>query len=257
MSVLSILSPFCLFASLSGFPLVIGARTWLRRRCRRPRVVALTTTLACCFASLAAGAALVLGEDTPEAIMLTLVAPMALAAGLAFYMNQLIPVVSTPMPRRVLAVGAHPDDLELACGATLAKLSDSGHEVRTVVMSAGRQGGSDCRPAEAERAAAFMGAASIQVWDFPDTRLAESAPEMVRAIEQALHQFNPDIILTHSAHDQHQDHQAVHLATLRAARQRHSILCFESPSSTRQFDPNGPTPTAGIGRNNLGLGSAR
>ncbi|NQD90779.1 PIG-L domain-containing protein, partial [Paenarthrobacter sp. CM16] len=44
-------------------------------------------------------------------------------------------------PRRVLAIGAHPDDLELACGATLAKLSDAGHDVRTMVMSTGSKGG--------------------------------------------------------------------------------------------------------------------
>ena len=45
----------------------------------------------------------------------------------------------------------------------------------------------------------------------------------------------PDIILTHSRNDQHQDHHAVHLATLRAARRCSTILCFESPSVTNDF----------------------
>ena len=61
---------------------------------------------------------------------------------------------------------------------------------------------------------------------------------MVQAIEAAINRLNPDIILTHSIHDQHQDHQAVHRATLRAARQHSSILCYESPSATREFDPS-------------------
>src|SRR5690349_24956067 len=49
--------------------------------------------------------------------------------------------LATPHPRRVLAIGAHPDDLELACGGTLAKLSDSGHEVHALVLSHGERGG--------------------------------------------------------------------------------------------------------------------
>ena len=49
----------------------------------------------------------------------------------------------TAYPRRILAVGSHPDDLELACGGTLARLVDSGHEVHgvratAVTISAGR-----------------------------------------------------------------------------------------------------------------------
>lgn len=142
-------------------------------------------------------------------------------------------------PRRVLAIGAHPDDLELGCGGTLAKLADSGHEVRALVMSDGRRGGNPSeRPKEAVRGGDFLGAVSTEVLGLPDTRLSEVANEMVAAIEAAVGRFNPDIVLTHSANDQHQDHQAVHEATLRAARQHPSILCFESPSVTRAFDPS-------------------
>jgi LmbE family N-acetylglucosaminyl deacetylase len=54
----------------------------------------------------------------------------------------------------------------------------------------------------------------------------------------AINLFQPDIILTHSAHDQHQDHHAVHLATMRAGRRSPTILCFESPSATSEFKPS-------------------
>jgi LmbE family N-acetylglucosaminyl deacetylase len=142
-------------------------------------------------------------------------------------------------PRRVLAIGAHPDDLELACGGTLAKFVDSGHEVQGLVMSDGHRGGDALeRSLDAQRGAAFMGLTGMTHHNFTDTDLLRHSQEMVGVIEAAIARYNPDIILTHSNHDQHQDHQAVHVATLRAARQHHSILCYESPSATRDFSPS-------------------
>lgn len=150
-----------------------------------------------------------------------------------------IPATMVVQRRKVLAVGAHPDDLELACGGTLAKLVDAGHEVRGLVMSAGEAGEDQgVRPAAARHGAAFLGLSGLRVHDFPDTRLETVSDGMVRAIEAAVNEFGPDVIFTHSAHDQDQDHYAVHRATLRAARAHHSILCFESPSVTRDFDPS-------------------
>lgn len=140
--------------------------------------------------------------------------------------------------RRVLAIGAHPDDLELACGGTLSRLADSGYEVHTLVMSPGSVGGNaQVRPGEATRGAQLMGATKCEVLDFPDTRLSTRAAELVQAIEARIKSFNPDIILTHSANDQHQDHAAVHIATLRAGRRHPAILCYESPSVTSAFSP--------------------
>ncbi|WP_115162482.1 PIG-L deacetylase family protein [Kocuria rosea] len=150
-----------------------------------------------------------------------------------------IPIAVRARKRRILAVGAHPDDLELACGGTLAKLVDAGHEVRGLVMSSGEIGGnSSMRPYEARQGASFLGLSDMRVLDFPDTELDTVNNPMVKVIESNIMDFGPDVIFTHSAHDQHQDHYAVHQATLRAARAHHSILCFESPSVTRDFDPS-------------------
>lgn len=149
------------------------------------------------------------------------------------------PVHRAARPRRVLAIGAHPDDLELACGGALAKFVDAGHEVHAMVMSRGAVGGAEAvRLSEAQRGAAFLGARTVTVHDFPDTALAQAEQGLVAAIEAAIDHVDPDVILTHSAHDQHQDHAAVHAATLRAARQRTTILCYESPSATRAFNPS-------------------
>lgn len=148
------------------------------------------------------------------------------------------PAAAAGQQRRILAVAAHPDDLALACGGTLAKLVAAGHEVRGLVLSRGAEGADDPGAQRSRSATSSLGLAGFHVHGFPDTRLDTVGPEMVRVIEVAVQQFRPDVILTHSAHDQHEDHFAVHRATLRAARDHHSILCFESPSVTRDFDPS-------------------
>lgn len=140
--------------------------------------------------------------------------------------------------RRILAIGAHPDDIEIACGATLAKQRDAGHMVWGLVLTRGEQGGdAEVRPGEAWSSAAFLGLNQVRVLDFADTRLQEQALDILTAIEAMINEFDPDVILTHSAHDQHQDHQAVHQATLRAGRNHSTILCYESPSVTQEFVP--------------------
>ena len=141
-------------------------------------------------------------------------------------------------PRRILAVGAHPDDIEIACGATLAQFHDSGYVIWGLVISQGERGGnSDVRSAEAIGGAHFLGLDHVKVLDFPDTRLQECSIEILGAIESLVQEFKPDIVFTHSSHDLHQDHRTVHEATLRAARNLSTILCYESPSVTQEFVP--------------------
>jgi LmbE family N-acetylglucosaminyl deacetylase len=145
----------------------------------------------------------------------------------------------SPHPRCILAIGAHPDDLEIACGATLAKLRDAGHIVQGLVLTCGERGGDAlARERAAQRSAQFLELNRIRVLTFSDTRLEEHALEITAAIEELIQGCRPDIILTHSAHDQHQDHLTVHRATLRAARNHGAILCYESPSVTREFLPS-------------------
>lgn len=178
--------------------------------------------------------------DSPLVVMvqgLTILLPTVLL----FAALHLRSRVAGPPPgrRTVLVVGAHPDDIELGCGATVARMSDHKHRVHAITMSHGAHGGdSRERVGEASKGADFLGVEKLHLFDFPDTRLAEHAADMVAVIEQVIDEVNPDVILTHSSHDQHQNHTAVHLATMRAARRHHSIVCYESPSVTRSFDPS-------------------
>ncbi len=93
------------------------------------------------------------------------------------------------------------------------------------------------RPGEAYRGASFMRLTDCTVLGLPDTRLSRQENEMVAAIEGKMRALNPDVIFTHSGNDQHQDHSAVHWATMRAGRRHQAILCYESPSVTRDLVP--------------------
>lgn len=234
----SVYFPLIVFFSL----LVIAAgasKTWFFRHFRKPRALQLSVlgVSASLLALNLAAYALDLGGEWRSVDLALTVAGSAAVVGPMLASRVSLPMVRSP--RRVLAIGAHPDDLELACGGTLAKLVDSGHEVVGVVMSDGKEGGDQqTRCGEAQRGASFLGLNRLEQHTFTDTRLDLHQVEMVQAIEAAINRLNPDIILTHSIHDQHQDHQAVHRATLRAARQHSSILCYESPSATREFDPS-------------------
>lgn len=214
-------------------------RSWFHRRLRRPELLRRICLLAGSTLLVANLASVFL--DAPELwrtadLTLTLGGLASLGVALTALRTGRAPA---RQPRRVLAIGAHPDDLELACGGTLAKFVDSGHEVQGLVMSDGTRGGDPLeRSLDARRGAAFMGLTGMTLYNFTDTDLFRHSQEMVGVIEAAIARYNPDIILTHSNHDQHQDHQAVHMATLRAARQHHSILCYESPSATRDFSPS-------------------
>ncbi|WP_245643465.1 PIG-L family deacetylase [Sanguibacter suarezii] len=145
--------------------------------------------------------------------------------------------VRTESRQRVLAVGAHPDDVEIAAGGTLAAHAAAGDELVILTLSGGAVGGStSARRSEAAAAASVVGARLIHL-DFPDTRL-DPAAGLITAIEEVVFEMQPDRIYTHSAHDRHQDHRAVHEAVEVAARQVKNVWCFQSPSATVAFAPN-------------------
>lgn len=177
-----------------------------------------------------------------QALLLGLGAGLLLIVGLlvALYraLNERILPDRTSMQENILIVAAHPDDLEIACGATVAKLVDQGHHVHGVIVADGADGGEvGRRKEEAHEGANFLGMESLILLGLPDRDLEHHAKEMIAQIEQALERTQATLVLTHSAHDVHQDHVAVHEAVVRAARHHHSILCFESPSVTAEFKP--------------------
>ncbi len=138
--------------------------------------------------------------------------------------------------RRVLAIGAHPDDVEIGAGATLADHARRGDDIRILTMSRGRIGGdAEVRAGEAAHAARLLGA-ELFLGDLEDTNIAEQGAT-VTMIEATVTSFDPDTVYVHSEHDVHQDHRAVHRASMVACRGVAQIFCYQSPSATVDFRP--------------------
>jgi LmbE family N-acetylglucosaminyl deacetylase len=137
-------------------------------------------------------------------------------------------------PTRALAIGAHPDDVELAISATLAKHVAAGDEVTVLVCSRGEAGGTD-RAHEARQAADLLGVSLVQ-GDLPDTAIDDGV-RTVRLIEDVCARVAPDVVYLHSSEDTHQDHRAVHRAGLVAARSVPLLVCFQSPSASVAYRP--------------------
>jgi LmbE family N-acetylglucosaminyl deacetylase len=141
--------------------------------------------------------------------------------------------------KTVLALGAHPDDLELGCGGTLAKLAAAGVAVHAVVFSDGKLGGPSefDRPAETRAALQSLGVASITQHQFADARLHEALNELIACTEEHVRSVAPDRVYTMFHLDRHQDHRTVYEASAVACRKVPQIMGYETPSSYPNFMP--------------------
>ena len=112
----------------------------------------------------------------------------------------------------VLAVGAHPDDDELGCGATLALLARAGRRVAILHLTggeAGTRGTPEQRRREAAAAAALLGASALELADFGDGGLRAGAAEEDALIE-ILRRLRPELVLGPAPADRHPDHGRAH-----------------------------------------------
>ncbi len=136
----------------------------------------------------------------------------------------------------VLAIGAHPDDVEIGVGGILAAHSHAGDDLTILTLSRGARGGdADSRQHESLAAADMLGA-RLFLKDLVDTEISGGG-STVRLIEEVVREVQPTIVYTHSPHDRHQDHRAVNEAALVATRSVGTVACFQSPSSTIDFRP--------------------
>jgi LmbE family N-acetylglucosaminyl deacetylase len=145
---------------------------------------------------------------------------------------QIIP--STNKPLRVLCLGAHSDDIEIGCGGTILRLSESMPiECTWVVFSAG-----EIREKEARKSAnLFLDKASsknIIINDFRNGFFPYTAIEIKEYFENLKGSFQPDLIFTHYGKDLHQDHRLISELTWNTFR-NHCILEFEIPKYDGDF----------------------
>lgn len=137
----------------------------------------------------------------------------------------------------ILAVGAHPDDIEVGCGGTLIKYADRGHDVFLLIMTRGERGGEgEIREKEQMDAAGLMGIKDVFWGGFEDTELLNQGNAIIHTVEGCLESTRPDFIFVNYYDDTHQDHRTVNEAVLSATRYVRNVLFYEVPT-TDKFVP--------------------
>ncbi len=137
-------------------------------------------------------------------------------------------------PLRVLAIGAHADDIEIGAGGTVLRLAAEhpGLEVHWVVLSAVGERAAEARASAEAFLAGVGGVGGVGGAHVAVHELAESyfpaAWAQVKAVIQGLEAIDPDLVLTHHRADRHQDHRTVAELTWNSFR-RQLVLEYEIP----------------------------
>ena len=160
---------------------------------------------------------------------------------------------------RVLVVAAHPDDEVLGCGGTIARHADVGDQVHVLIVAEGATSRQQHRDRSlagkelsvlaqaAQTAGSILGAAGVELLDFPDNRLDSlDRLDLIKRIEQSIAWNQPELVYVHHAGDVNVDHRRLHEAVVTACRPTpgHSVrrlLSFEVASSS-EWQPPGSAP---------------
>lgn len=149
----------------------------------------------------------------------------------------------------ILAFGAHPDDVELFAGGTMAKMAAMGYSTGVVDMTRGElgtRGTPGIRRREAQKASKILGLKIRENLSFPDGEIPLTPAARIKVI-RVLRTYRPRVVLTHHWEDKHPDHvktsrlvsEAVHhsgLAKIKTGQPRHrpeTLLFFKVPHDCR------------------------
>lgn len=163
------------------------------------------------------------------------------------------------MADSVLVVAAHPDDEVLGCGGTIARHADAGDQVQVLIVAEGatsRQEHRDRLQAgdelsalaqAAKTAGSILGAAGVELLDFPDNRLDSlDRLDLIKRLEECIDSHQPQVVYVHHAGDVNVDHRRLHEAVVTACRPMpghpvRRLLSFEVASSS-EWQPPGSAP---------------
>jgi LmbE family N-acetylglucosaminyl deacetylase len=136
----------------------------------------------------------------------------------------------------ILAIGAHPDDIEYGCAGALIYSVDRGHNVHLMICTRGSAGGDpDLREQEQEKSSEIIGAKEIFWGPYRDTYLPKGK-KLIDRMEKVIHQVQPNFIFVNYWDDTHQDHRTLAQAALAATRYIPNVLFYETPTS-QNFSP--------------------
>jgi N-acetylglucosamine malate deacetylase 1 len=163
------------------------------------------------------------------------------------------------MADSVLVVAAHPDDEVLGCGGTIARHADAGDQVQVLIVAEGAtsrqqqrnrlQAGDELSvlAQAAQMAGSILGAAGVELLDFPDNRLDSlDRLDLIKRLEERIDRHQPQVVYVHHAGDVNVDHRRLHEAVVTACRPTpghpvQRLLSFEVASSS-EWQPPGSAP---------------
>lgn len=135
----------------------------------------------------------------------------------------------------VLAIGAHPDDLEWGCGGTLAVLKMKGNDVYALVLTDGENDNGE-RASESMKSANMLGLDDIFLAHLPMKEVSDNR-ENVNIIERYIKEVEPSLVFSMTRKERHQDHRYCGSAAISASRNVPNLLLYESDCS-EGFEPN-------------------
>lgn len=152
----------------------------------------------------------------------------------------------------VVAIGAHPDDVELGCGGTVARLVAEGRRVGIIHLTrgeAGTRGTPEAREAEATAAAEALGAEALRFLHCGDGSL-RTGPAEEDALVAVLREWRPDLVLGPTPADRHPDHGRAHVlvrdATFYAGLARRGVGAPHRPAAVFSYMQHHPFEPAFI-----------
>ena len=137
----------------------------------------------------------------------------------------------------ILAIGAHPDDIEFGCGGTLIKYAQKGYNIFLMILTLGQMGGEGkIREKEQKASCEILKSKEVFFGKYTDTKLPLDQG-VIDSIEKVLKIVEPEFIFVNYFDDTHQDHRHLAQATLSATRYIRNVLFYEVPT-TQNFIPN-------------------
>ncbi|MDQ0257449.1 bacillithiol biosynthesis deacetylase BshB1 [Evansella vedderi] len=113
----------------------------------------------------------------------------------------------------ILAIGAHPDDVEIGMGGTLAKYGDAGYQTGIINLTKAElssNGTVEERQLEAEKAAKILKVAKRIQWSYPDRQLLSYKDKCIESLVRAIRQIRPKLVFAPYYKDRHPDHGHCH-----------------------------------------------
>jgi LmbE family N-acetylglucosaminyl deacetylase len=143
------------------------------------------------------------------------------------------------MENVVLAVGAHPDDIELGCGGAIVKHIERGDQVNVLIMTNGEKGEHTVDRGECLNSLNVLGLQKENIYfgNYHDGSLSDNI-RVVNFVEKIIRKLGVTRIYTHCGNDRHQDHRYCCHAVSAAARKVPEIFLFQGPSTKVPFEPH-------------------